>query len=140
MSKNIRITADAATVTTKGQDLIVSPKRLSMFLTVIVIGLAGIGLLFLGEWVLIGYLAKGDLEPIGSIIPMMSLGAGLASVAYFAFNKGRSQKAIHFEAIKRLGELQVDEAFQPIVEGLKSGYYRVKSAAVDTLVIKQLRH
>ena len=101
MSKKTRITVDAATVKIQGQDIVITPKRITMFLTAIILGLAGIGLLLLGGSVLIGDLAGGDLKEIGSTIAMMILSAGLVGVAYFAFNKGKSQKAIHFDATNR---------------------------------------
>ncbi|GEM_PF-3172536 len=98
MVKEIVIAADAATVKTQGKDIVVKPKRLVMFLTAIIVGFAGISLLALGVGVLLIDLAAGDLEQIGSNLPGIALGTGFIGVAFFAFSKGRSQRAIHFDA------------------------------------------
>ena len=101
ISKNTRISVDGATVKTKDQDLIVSPRRLSMFLTTIIIG--GFGALSLIGSVLslINTLSEGDAEAIGGSIMMALIGGGLLSVAYFSFNKGKTQKAVYFDTTNR---------------------------------------
>ncbi len=98
MAKEIRIMTDGATVKTKGQDLIVSPKRLMMFLVVIFLG--GFGILFLLAFIggLIGSVTAGEWADVLEIIPMIIVAGGLIGVAYFAFNKGKNQQAVHFDA------------------------------------------
>jgi len=101
MSKETRITTDGATVKTKGQDLIVSPKRLTMFLVAILLGGFG-GLLLLGGLgSLMTSVTEGEWDSIDEIIMLIVVGGGLLGVAYFAFNKGKNQQAVHFDATNR---------------------------------------
>lgn len=101
MATDIRITTDGATVKTKGQDLIVSPRRIAMFGATILIGLFGIICVLGGIASLIGAFADGDLEDILEIIALIVIGVGLLSVAYFAFKRGKNQQAVHFDATQQ---------------------------------------
>lgn len=101
MAKKTRMVTDGATVRTKGQDLIVSPRRITMFLAAILIGLFGVMCLLGGGASAINALGEGDLEDVISSLALVLIGFGLLSVAYFAFNKGRSQKAVHFNVAQR---------------------------------------
>lgn len=101
MANKTRIITDGATVRTKGQDLFVIPRRIAMFGATILIGLFGV-LCFLGGIVsLVGAVSQGNLDEIIEIIALILIGVGLLSVAYFAFNRGRSQKAVRFDATAR---------------------------------------
>jgi hypothetical protein len=101
MSKETRITTDGATVKTKGQDLIVSPKRLTMFLVTILLGGFG-GLLVLGFLAgLVKSATEGEWGDIIEFIPLIIVAGGLIGVAYFAFNKGKNQQDVHFDATNR---------------------------------------
>lgn len=101
MAKETRMTIDGAMVKTKGQDLTVSPRRFAMFGAAVLIGLFGLIAIPAGGMTAINALGEGDLEEIITGLGFVLLGFGLLSVAYFAFNKGRSQKAIHFDATQR---------------------------------------
>ena len=98
MSKKVNMTTDGATVRTQGQDLIVAPKRLTMFLAAILLGGFGGMLLLLGLSGVVKSLTEGDWEHILELLGLIIVGVGLLSVAYFAFNKGKNQQAIHFDA------------------------------------------
>ena len=76
MAKETHITTDGATVKTKGQDLIVSPKRLTMFLVAILLG--GFGILFLLAFIggLLASVTAGEWGDVLEMIPLIILAGG----------------------------------------------------------------
>ena len=101
MSKNKSITVDAATVKVNGQDLEVKPKKLSMFLVAILMVLFGGVLLLASLASIVKSLTEGDFGDIIEILVMGFISLGLLGVAYYAFNKARTQQAVHFDATQR---------------------------------------
>ena len=105
MVKRVKISVDGAFIKSKGDNLVVKPRRLAMILAGLLIGGFGV--------VAIAVSVGGLIDPpentaidFTSIITGLVIGVGLLGVAVYAFRQGTQQKTIFFN--RQAGTVMID--------------------------------